>query len=120
MSVNIKLPGLSMDLVNKYLKLFLGQLVVSLLVIVIYHQCTKNQIPQLVTVDLNKLIAAQVGKVAGSKVEQQEQVQVMNKYSQVLEKVLQGYARQKNVLILTKPAVITGASDVTHLFEQKQ
>lgn len=115
---NIKelINNISLENVNCFGKKILLQTIVCLLVVAVYHFAAYNPQPKIVTVDVNKLVSAEITKLVGADLKEEEKAILLKKYSKQIENTLTTIAKNKNIIILTKPAVISGAKDVTENF----
>lgn len=72
-----------------------------------------KQTQSVVTVDLQKLIAAEIEKNAKAGMTPEAQQQRAQQFSQALEKALTLAAEGGKKVVLTAPAVVRGAVDIT-------
>jgi hypothetical protein len=108
---------ITLSYINMRLVWCLKHLLFFLIVLAGYHKLTAQPI-SIVTVDVNKLIKQELVRLSDSKFSEAEKTNKLKLYSQELADALTKFAISKNVVVLTKPAVISGACDVSEIFSK--
>ena len=72
-----------------------------------------NPAPRLVTVDVNTIVRTFVAKTAKSDLPDAEKRARTEAFAKQLDTALQGLAARQHSIILTAPAVVAGADDIT-------
>ena len=74
--------------------------------------------PRLVSVDLNGIVRDFIAETASSDLPDEEKRARTRALAKKLEGVLQGLAERQQTIILTAPAVIAGAQDITEAVKE--
>ncbi len=77
-----------------------------------------NPVPRLVTVDLGSIARTFIAKTAKSDLSDDEKRAQTAAFAKRLDDTLQGLAARQGSIILTSPAVIAGAEDITEAVRQ--
>ncbi len=72
-----------------------------------------NPVPRLVTVDLGSIARTFIAETAKSDLSDDEKRNQTEAFAKQLDDALQGLASRQGSIILTTPAVIAGAEDIT-------
>jgi type-F conjugative transfer system protein TrbI len=72
-----------------------------------------NPVPRLVTVDINSIARTFIAETAKSDLSDDEKRSQTEAFAKHLDDALQGLAARQGSIILTTPAVIAGAEDIT-------
>jgi len=72
-----------------------------------------NPVPRLVTVDINSIARTFIAETAKSDMSDEDKRSQTEAFANQIDDALQGLAARQGSIILTTPAVIAGAEDIT-------
>lgn len=85
----------------------------AILVVGLYHFCFAQQVPQLVTVNVNRLVDEKIQQLAVSGKSEAENKEAIAEFGKKMEREIKFLAERNHLILLPSAAVLSGSEDMT-------